>query len=130
MAIRVEFELSLNISENSSGLKELGNTPPWKGKNDLLDDGGSFKRTLAGNATDVLISLEGLAVARLIGIKSNKIITVKKNSSAGEAWTIRPLGTGALDGVLIMTTDTISSLYLSNTEADAASVVIFFAGTV
>ena len=128
MAIRVKFELDLQISENSLGQKELGKTAPWSGTNDLQDNGGTWRQRLDAGATDVLVDLNGLATGRLIAIKTDQEITVKKDSAGGEPWTIRPLGTGALDGVFMITTDGVTSLYVSNAGSLDAEVTFSIAG--
>lgn len=128
MAIRVKFEVSLQISENSQGQKELGKTAPWCGTNDLQDNGGTWRQRLAAGDTDILVDLNGLANGRLIAIKSNQEILIKKNSAGGEAWTVRPLGTGATDGIFVITTDGVTSLYLTNAGGLDADVTFSIAG--
>jgi hypothetical protein len=128
MAIRVKFEIDLSLSENSIEAKELGMTPPWKGTNDQQDDGGTWRRKIVAGATDVLIDLNGLANGRLIAVKTNKTVLLKKNSAAGESWPIRPLGTGALDGIFFCTTDGITALYVTNGGSEDAEVTFTVAG--
>jgi len=128
MGVRVTFEVLVQISENPQEFKELGKTAPWRGTCDLLDEGGTWRQKLVAGATDVLVDLNGLANGRMLAIKSSQTITFKKNSAGGEAWTIRPMGTGALDGVFMCTTDGITSLYLSNPGSLDAEVVISTAG--
>lgn len=128
MAIRVKFEVDLQISENTQGQKELGKTAPWCGTNDLQDNGGTWRQRLSAGDTDIQVDLNGLANGRLIAIKSSEEILVKKNSAAGEAWTIRPLGTGATDGIFVITTDGVTSLFLSNVGSLDADVTFSIAG--
>lgn len=128
MAIRVKFELDLQISENSKGQKELGKTAPWSGTNDQQDNGGSWRQRLEAGSTDVLIDLNGLATGRMIAIKSDQEISVKKNSAVGEAWLITPMGTGASDGIFVITTDGVTSLYVSNAGSLDAEVTFSIAG--
>jgi hypothetical protein len=64
----------------------------------------------------------------MIAIKSNQEISVKKNGAGGEAWTIRPLGTGATDGIFVITTDGVTSLYLTNAGGLDADVTFSIAG--
>lgn len=131
MGVRTRFTIDFSISENSTGGKELGQTPPWSGVSDVNDDGGSFKRKLSAGASNILIDIAGLtgfSAVRLLAMKADQTITYKKNSSAGEAWTLRPIGVGALDGVVFMTTDGITSLYLSNPGAIDTEVTISFGG--
>ena len=128
MGIRTKFLVDLSLSETTSESKELGQSPPWKGTNDQLDDGGTWRRKIIAGATNVLIDLNGLANGRLIAIKSNREITVRKNSSGGEPWTIRPLGTGATDGIMVITTDAVTALYVSNAGSEDAEVTFAVAG--
>lgn len=130
MAIRVKFEIDLSLSENASEAKDLGKTAPWKGINDLMDNGGSFRQRVAAGAVNYEVDLNGLTSARMIAIKTNKAVSVKKNSISGEPWLIKPLGVGALDGILFITTDSVTTLYISNAGADAADITFFLAGVV
>jgi hypothetical protein len=128
MAIRVKFDIDLQLSESSQGQKELGKSPPWSGINDQQDNGGTWRQRIDAGDTDILVDLNGLANGRLIAIKTDQEISVKKNSAGGEAWTIRPLGTGALDGIFMITTDGITSLYLTNAGSLDAEVTFSIAG--
>lgn len=128
MGARVTFEVLVQISENTQELKELGKTAPWRGTSDLLDNGGTWRQRIVAGAVDVAVDLNGLANGRLLAIKSNQTISFKKNSTGGEPWTIRPIGTGALDGVFLATTDGITALYFSNAGSLDAEVTISLAG--
>lgn len=128
MPVRATFEVLVQISENTSELKELGKSPPWRGTSDLQENGGTWRQKVAAGAVNVPVDLNGLANARFLAIKTNQLITFRKNSTAGETWTIRPLGSGALDGVFFCTTDGISSLFFSNPGTLAAEVTISLAG--
>ncbi len=131
MGIRVKFSLDFSLSDNNTGGKELGGAPvPWSGTCDLMDDGGTFRRKFLGGVTDQLVDINGLTACRLLAIKTTQAITIKKNSSGGEAWDIKPLGTGATDGVMYLTTDGITSLYISVPGSTAAEVTFSIAGTV
>ena len=130
MSVRIKFDIDFSLSETSAGSKELGLAPPWSGISDALDDGGTFRRRIAANATDVVIDLNGLTTGRFLAIKTNKTISIKKNSAGGEPWTIRAIGTGATDGVWFCTTDGVTSLYVTNAGAEIAEVTFSFAGTI
>lgn len=127
MAIRVNFEAKLEISETTGEGKELGKAD-WNGKNDEQQNGGSFLQTIVAGSTDVLVDLNGLSDGALVGIKTDQEISIKKNSAAGEAWTVKPLGVGALSGIFIVTTTGVSSLYVSNSGSLDAEVTFVFAG--
>lgn len=130
MSIRTKFEIDYSLSENSAGGKELGQTPPWTGTTDALDDGGTWRRRIAASATDVLIDLNGLTTCRLLTIKTTQTISYKINSTGNTATKIRPLGTGATEGVLFMTTDDVTAVYLSNAGTIDAEVTITIAGII
>lgn len=128
MGARVTFEVLVQISENTQELKELGKTAPWRGTSDLLDNGGTWRQRIVAGASNVAVDLNGLVNGRLLAIKSNQTISFRKNSVGGEPWTIRPIGTGALDGVFLATTDGITALYFSNAGSLDAEVTISLAG--
>jgi len=128
MAIRVKFELSLQMSEGNQGLKELGKTAPWSGTNDQQDNGGTWRQRVVAGETDLLVDLNGLVTGNLIAIKSDQEISIKKNSNLGEPWTISPLGTGATDGVFMVTTNGVTSLYVTNAGGLDAEVTFSIAG--
>lgn len=128
MAIRVKFEVLLQLSETTQEGKELGKTSPWQGTNDQLENGGTWRQRIDAGATDIEVDLNGLANARLLAIKTDQEITVKKESAAGEPWVIRPLGTGALDGIFLITTDAVTKLYLTNAGSLDAEVTFSVAG--
>lgn len=129
MAIRVKYTIELSLSESTADAKELGQSPPWKGTNDLQDDGGTWRRRIPASTADVEIDINGLANAHLVAIKSNKEITVKKNAATGEPWTVRPLGSSAApDGIFVVTTDAVTKLYVSNPGAEDAEVTFSVAG--
>lgn len=128
MSIRVNYNINLSLSETTLEQKELGMTPPWVGTNDQLDDGGTFRRRITAGSVDVQVSLLGLSNGRLLAIKTTQQISFKKNSNSGEAWTIRPLGTGALDGIFLCTTDAITSVYVTNSGTLDAEVTFSVGG--
>jgi len=130
MAVRVSFQVELSISESTESLSELGKTCPCKGKTDVLDNGGTWRQRILAGATDVEIDMNGLSNGRLIAIKSNQEISIKKNSNAGEAGTIRPLGVGATEGVFVVTTDGITSIFVTNAGGLDAEVTFSFGGLV
>lgn len=130
MSVRVYFEIELSVSEDTLGQNELGKTPPWKGKTDVLDNGGTWRQRVLAGATDVAVDLNGLSNANLVAIKTTQEISIKKNSAGGEEWIIKPLGTGATDGVFMVTTDGVTSLYISNAGSIDAEVTFSLGGLV
>lgn len=129
MSLRTKFNLDFSVSEDSTGGQELGKSDPWFGTNDQMDNGGTFRRKVAAGQSNVQIDVMGLLNVRFLTIKSDQTITVKKNSTSGEPWSIRSLGVGATDAIWITTTDGITSLYLSNPGSVDAEVTLTIAGT-
>lgn len=128
MSITVNINVDLSVSETSLENKELGQTSPWQGTNSQLDDGGSFRRKITAGSTDVAVPMLGLTNGRLLGIKTSQTISIKKNSSGGEPWTIRPLGVGAQDGMFLVTTDGITTVYVTNAGSLDADVTFIVGG--
>ena len=129
MTISTVFRLELTLSEGACSGGQLGHADPWEGKNNQQAEGGTFRRCIPAGAVNVEVPILGLSAARLIAIKTDQAITVKKNINTGEAWTIRPLGTGALDGIFFCTTDEVTDLFFSNLGSIDAQVTISLAGT-
>ena len=128
MPIRIKFNIEYSLSENSTGGKELGLAPPWTGTNDQMDDGGTFRRKITAGATDVAVDINGLANCRFLTIKTNKAIKLKLNNTGNTAIDITPLGVGALDGIMVLTTDSVTVLYVSNLGTADAEVTFSIAG--
>lgn len=129
MAVRIRFDIKVTISENPSEANELGKTTPWVGVNDQQENGGSWTQTIAAGTVDQLVDLNGLADGTFLAIKTDETIDIKKNASGGEAWTIQPLGVGALEGFFIVSTTGVTALYVSNASAADATVTFMIAGT-
>jgi len=128
MSIRVNFNIDLSLSETTLENKELGMTPPWQGTNDQLDDGGTFRRKIVAGATDVAVPLLGLSNGRLLAIKSNQQVSIRRDTVSDVPWIIRPLGVGAQDGVFVITTDALSTIYISNAGSLDAEVTFSVGG--
>ena len=129
MAVRIRLDIKVTISENPSEANELGRTTPWVGVNDQQENGGSWTQTIAAGTVDKEVDINGLADATFLAIKTDQTIDVKKNAAGGEPWTVRPLGVGALDGVFIISTTGITSLFISNSSSKDAIVTFMVAGT-
>lgn len=130
MPLKTFFEINLSLSESRTGDGELGSTPPWRGTSFGLSTGGTWRQTIPAGETDVEIDLNGVDTARLIAVKTNEEIEIKKNSVGNEAWKVRPLGDGADSGVMLIMTDDVSSLFVSNNGSDDANVTFTVAGVV
>jgi|HubBroStandDraft_6_1064221.scaffolds.fasta_scaffold319148_2 hypothetical protein len=130
MSVRIKFELNYSVSENQAGSKELGQSSPWVGINDQMDDGGTTRWRIGAGAMDTPVGINSLTTCRFLAIKTTQTISFKLNSTGNTPTTIRALGYGAMDGHFIMTTDTVTALYFSNAGSVDAEVTITIAGTI
>lgn len=136
MAARTRYRVAVAISSNPDNEeRDLGNTVA-EVVNDKLGDGGTWQCTLAPSATDVLVQLTQVATARFLYLRAfandpnqNPVaITLKKNSTGGEAWTVEPLPE-AKEAQFLVSTNGITALYLTNPSSTVAMrVVIVMAG--
>ena len=94
----------------------------------MQDNGGTWRQRFDAGATDVEVPLAGLVTGHLIAIKTDQEISVKKNAAVGEPWMITPLGTGATDGIFMITTDGVTSLFITNAGGLDAEVTFSIAG--
>ena len=92
---------------------------------------GSAETTInvAGSATNVALTIAPVDGADILYIETDQTITIKKQSSSGEVWTIqanRIDSTYDKKGFLFMTTNGVTSLYFSNAGTDTAHVKIIY----
>lgn len=130
MSIRIKFSIDYSVSETPAVGKELGLAPPWYGTNDSMDDGGTYRRRITAGAMDVPVDINGLTTCKFLAIKSSQPISFKQNSTANTPTYLTPLGFGAQDAVLFMTTDQITELYFTNPGGLDAEVTLTIAGVI
>lgn len=136
MAARTRYRVAVAISSNPDNEeKDLGNTVA-EVVDDSLDDGGTWQSVLAISATDVLVQLPQVTTARFIYLRAfandpNQLpspITLKKNSTGGEPWTVSPLP-ASKEAQFLIATDGVTALYLSNPSSTVPMrVIIVMAG--
>lgn len=82
-----------------------------------------------GSADDLELNIAPVDGANILYIETDQTITIKKQSDAGEVWTIaanRIDSTYDKKGFLFMTTTGVTSLYFSNAGSDTAHVKIIY----
>jgi hypothetical protein len=135
MTVRVVYTIAVAISSTSAGEKDLGN-PSFKVTCDTQGEGGAQKTTLAAGATDVALSLGNISSAKFLLIKTNSkdptlalpVISIKKDSTGGEALPVAPLS-GAKEAHMLLTTSGITALYATNPSSTVAvEVTVLAAG--
>lgn len=120
MAVRVRYKVEVYISSSPAGEEDLGK-PVASIISDMIGEGGTRKTTIASGEVDKPVSLADVETARFLWIRVSALdptqtlgaITLRKNSNLGEAIEIEPLP-GAKEAQLVLTTNNITSLFVSN----------------
>jgi hypothetical protein len=134
MTIRLRYKLELGVSSSSAEDKDLGNHY-WEAVTDALGDGGSRKTKLAAGASDVALTMGGVADAKFIAIKTNAVdandtpgtINITKDDPANEVIAVVPMST-TKQGFLGMTTTGVTALYASNPGTVDMEITVIVAG--
>lgn len=134
MTVRVRYKLEVAVSSTTAEDKDLGNHS-YIVINDSAAEGGSRKVTLAAGASDVEISMTEIGTARFILIKTNALgandtpgtIEIKKNTVSNEVIEIVPM-TGATQGHMMLSTDSVTALFASNPGSVAMEITVVIAG--
>jgi hypothetical protein len=92
---------------------------------DLKIFDGPRRITMTASQSDLLVTFPGTA-GKFLVIKTSEDLTVKRNSSGGEAWPVNKWKSTMPGGCMIATSFT--SLYLTNLAAREAVVEILMAG--
>lgn len=120
MSVRVRYAVAASVSSTSAEEKDLGNVK-FEVVTDAETKGGSWKTVLLASAADVQLHLDTITTVQLLVIRTNAVdpnespvgITIKRNSTGGETILIKPVG-DAKEGIMILSTDGLTSLYASN----------------
>lgn len=134
MSVRARYRIEASVSSTTAEEKDLGNLK-MEQVTDGQSDGGSRKNVIAAAATDVDITPRQLATSRLLVIKcaaknpndTPTTISLKKNSTSGEAWAIVPLA-GTREAYFAITTDSVTALYVTNAGSVDMEVTVMAAG--
>lgn len=134
MTVRVRYAVAVSISSTSAEEKDLGNVK-LETVTDVETKGGTWKTVLLAGATNVQLYLDNITTAQLLVIRTLSVdpnvapvgINIKRNSTSGEAILIQPLG-DIKEGIFVITTDGLTSLYASNSGAVDMNLVLSVAG--
>lgn len=134
MTIRARYKITASVSSTSAEEKDLANQA-WEVVTDTLGEGGSYKTTLAAGATNISIQLSDVASAKFVAVRTAAKdptqtpvdITLKRNSTTGEALVIRPIG-DAKEGHFLMATDALTNLYATNAGSVDMDVTVVMVG--
>lgn len=134
MPVRVRYKLEIAISSTQNEERDLGN-----GKYEIVVDsqgeGGSWKFTVPGGATDVPVQLPNVATAKFLVIRTTPknpnqtpvALEFKRETIAGEVITLQSLTTSK-EAYLMLTTDSLTALFVSNPGSVEMDVTVFAAG--
>lgn len=134
MAVRVRYALQASVSSTSAEEKDLGNVK-FEVVTDVEKKGGSRKTELLASAADVPLQLDNITTVQLLIIRTTSLdpnqlpvgITIKRNSTSGETILIKPVG-DSKEGLLVITTDGLTSLFASNPGAVDMNLTITTVG--
>lgn len=134
MAVRIRYKASAILSSTSAEERDLGNGN-YEVVVDSQGEGWSGKVALAAGAVDVPIHLPPVASAKFLALRTTPKnpndachnVTIKKDSTLGEAIVIAPLSP-TKEGFMMLTTSGIASLFASNPGSTAMDVTVHVAG--
>lgn len=127
--MRLRYAVSIAISSTSAEERDLGNNEA-EVKVDTIPEGGVQVVRLPASTTNAQVQHPQLAAGKFLYLRTcaedpNATpveITVRKNSTGGEAWNITPLD--GKEGHFLVSTSGITALYLSNPGSVAMRVTI------
>jgi hypothetical protein len=134
MSVRVRYRAYFAVSSTTAETADLG-----KIDTDVVTDGqgegGTWQCVLAPGDTDVPLQLTGLAVGRMLVIRTQLVdptllpsdIEVKLEDAMAVAMVIRPLSP-TKEGFFAITTDSVTALFVSNPGTSAMKLTIVAAG--
>jgi len=134
MGVRIRYKISATVSSTDAEEKDLANQS-WEVVTDVEGEGGSWKTTVAAAAADEQLYLGNLVTSKIILIRTTATdptqppgdMVFKKNSPTGEQLTVRPIG-DSKEGHLVISSDGITALYVSNVSTVSMDVTVVSAG--
>jgi len=134
MPVRFRQGAQIGVSSTNAEEKDLGNLS-WEVVTDALGEGGSWKTLVAAAETDLEIRLDNLAAAKFLALRTVAkdptqdpvALAFKKDGVGGEVFTVEPLS-GTKEGHFMITTSSITALYVTNAGTVDMEVTIVVAG--
>lgn len=131
--IRLRYRLTVGMSSTDAEDKDLCNQDT-EALIDTLGEGGSIKFTIPATTSDRLVQHPAVASAKFVYLRTSSKdptqppaeMTVKRNSTAGEAWPITPVD-GKV-GHFLLSTSGLTALYVSNPGAVDMEIIAAVAG--
>ena len=134
MPIRLRQSTTIAVSSGTQETKDLGNVY-WEVLTDGLGEGGTWKTLVPAGATDVEIPMDSIASVAFLALKTTAkdptatpvSLDFKKDSALGEVFTVDPLP-NTKQGHFLLTTSSITALYVTNSGAVDMEVIVVAAG--
>lgn len=134
MAVRVRYEVAAAVSSTTAEDKDLGNVK-FEVVTDIPTKGGTWKTRLLAGQTDVQLYLDNITTAQLLIIRTTASdpndtpvgISIKRNGTGAEAILIKPLS-DLKEGIFLISTDSLTSLYATNAGSVDMDLTITVAG--
>lgn len=120
MAVRVRYAVQAAVSSTTAEEKDLGNV-----KVEVVTDsetkGGTWKTVVPAATADMQLYVDNITTIQLLIIRTTAVnpneapvgVSIKRNGTAAEAILIKPVG-DSKEGVLVLSTDSLTSIYASN----------------
>jgi hypothetical protein len=134
MSVRVRYIVQAAVSSTSAEERDLGNVN-WQIVTDQEAKGGTWKTKLPAGSSNVQLQIDNISTIQLIIVRvlpsdpNNPpgYINLTKNSPTGEVILVKPLG-DAQEAHMLLSTDSVTSLYASNPGAYDLDVTVVAAG--
>lgn len=133
-AVRLTFKAEFSISSTPADEKDLGNGL-YQVRTDAMSEGGTWRTRVADAETDWEVRLDNIADAKFLFLRLTKVeetdpapaITFKLDDVGNTAV---PLSapSDSEEGMLLLTTDGLSALYVTNASGYAVDLTVSVAG--
>lgn len=134
MAVRTRYKVTSAISSTCAEDKDLGNVS-YEVVNDAQGEGGTWKVKLAAGAVDERLYIPNVTTATFLIVRITPndqndtpgVVNIRLNSVTGDEIAIEALS-GSKEGIFVLSTSSITSLYASVPGSVDMDVTITAAG--
>ncbi len=134
MAVRLTFKAEFSVSSTMADEKDLGNGE-YQVRTDAMNEGGAWRTRVADAETDLEIKLDNIANVKFIFLRLTPVvetdpapvITFKLDAIGNTAVTLAS-PSDRKEGMLMLTTDSLSALYVTNASGYAVDLTVSVAG--
>lgn len=134
MAVRLTFKAEFSVSSTIADERDLGNGE-YQVRTDSMNEGGAWKTTVPDLSTDLEIRLDNISNVRFLFLRLTTreetdpapAVAIKFNSTMTTAIPLASPDDRKV-GMMMLTTDGLSSLYVTNTSGYAVELTVSVAG--